>query len=285
MTNFTCASRLFGAVLLLTLVACGSNPGDPRPSAFSRLESLQRQGVEAVEQDRWDRAVENFTEASRLARSLESLHEEAAAELNLAWLEEHSDQRTLAEKRLHSLFNGPFTPELRAEAAYRLAKIAIDQKQIEPAQRWMNQAQTLNAAGLKNGLAVLQIRLEMLAGKLESTQKALQTQISQTENPREKANLLRLLAELQLQQKDANAALLSLNEAYALDRSAGRSAQLAQNLALQALAQHQLNQSEAAQQSCQRSVLVCKAWLERFDAASQWLPRVCGEIRAGKGCW
>lgn len=285
MTNFTCASRLFGAALLLTLVACGSNPGDTRPSAFSRLESLQRQGVEAVEQDRWDRAVENFTEASRLARSLESRNEEAAAELNLAWLEEHSEQDASAEKRLQSLFNGPFSPALRAEAAYRLAKIAIDQKQIEPAQSWINQAQTLNGAGLKNGLAVLQIRLEMLAGKTESAQKALQTQIDQTESPREKANLLRLLAELQLQQKDANAALLSLNEAYTLDRNAGRSAQLAQNLALQAKAQQQLNQTEAAQQSCQRSVLVCQAWLERFDAGSQWRPRACGAVKAEKGCW
>lgn len=279
MTNFTCASRLFGSVLLLTLAACGSNPVDPRPSAFSRLESLQRQGVEAVEQDRWDRAVENFTEASRLARSMESRNEEAAAELNLAWLEEHSEQRALAEKRLQTLFNGPFTPALRGEAAYRLAKIAIDQKQIESAQSWMNQAQSLNGAGLKNGLAVLQIRLDILAGKTDIAQKALQTQISQTESPRKKANLLRLLAELQLQQKDANAALLSLNEAYALDRSAGRSAQLAQNLALQAQAQHLLNQSEAAQQSCQRSVLVCQAWLERFDAASQWRPRACGVER------
>lgn len=265
--------------LLLLLGACASNNAVAPSPAFERLQAFERLGLEAVQQDRWDRAVEYFGFASVWARSLDQRAAEARAELNLAWVEERSARADLARTRLQRLLDGPFMPEARAEAALRLARLAVDGGGRTEARRLAAVARALIPPAAPRLLAVdsLQARLDLLDGHTGRAVVALQELIKRASDEQEKAGALRLLAEAQLAQDAPAVALESLEAAFRLDAAAGRSSRLAQNLALQAQALTRLQQVERAAVAAQRSAAVCQAWLQRFPASSRWRPLNCGE--------
>lgn len=276
------AARCTATALLLLLGACASAP--PPPPAFERLQSFERLGLEAVQQDRWDRAVEYFGFASLWARSLDQRPAEARAELNLAWVEERSARLDLVRPRLQRLLDGPFAPDARAEAALRLARLAADADDRPQARRLAAEAGALLAPGAARlqALRSLQARLDLQDGHSAQAAAALQQLIASASDEQERAGALRLLAEAQLAQGAAAAALQSLEAAFRLDAAAGRSSRLAQNLALQAQALTRLQQVERAAVAAQRSTAVCQAWLQRFAAGSRWRPLNCGERAGGR---
>lgn len=271
--------RLLGCGLsvLLLLAACASAPA-PRAPAFTRLETMERLGLESVEHDRWDRAMEFFTQASLLARSLDQRPAEARAELNRAWIEERSSRPDAAAERLRAVLEGPYAAQARGEAALRLARLAADTASLPEARRLAARARELLAGseGRSSSLELLGLRLDVLEGQGDKAYAALPRLLDRAQNAQDKSSGLRLLARLQLERKLPAAALQSLQEAERLDSEAGRSAALAQNLALRAQAQEMQGLVQEAGLSRERAVAVCQAWLARFHADARWRPRDCG---------
>ena len=224
---------LVGAGLL---GACSSPP--PRSPAEIRAQGYNVQGMERFKAGALPQSLALFEQALAVAQSVEDDDAIAVARLNLAMVDLamgrqdeglHQLDRVSDEQRL------AFSTEGRAEAALRRA-MALEASDRAGAEQALTQAAALcgSGCGLRGKILNLQAYLALDGGHpdagLELAQEA-QGALAK-DDALERANALRLQASARIALKTPAAALPLLDQALALDKAAGDSRKIYQDLLL-----------------------------------------------------
>lgn len=257
-------------LMLVALVSCASAP--ERPMLLQRVDSLQRQGIEAIGRDNWRRADEAFREAARLARSADSRPDEGRALINLAWLEARRGQVTSARQRLASVPG--LAPALAAEANFRQAELLLDANERNAARVLLAETVVEAKSPLLVKLELLRIRLAIDSARNEEAAQRL-TALKPEKLPQaEQANWYRFRARLQEGAGDLAGALESLQKAYQLDANPPAPLRLVYDLRRQARVLKTLGRGSEAEAIRLRANAVQAAWCAGFDDA-EFRPTQC----------
>ncbi|MEJ8856247.1 tetratricopeptide repeat protein [Variovorax robiniae] len=224
------------AVVMGLLGGCSTPP--PRSAADIRAQGFNTQGLDRYKAGDLPRALGYFEQALVVARSIEDEDAIAATRLNLAMVHlgmGHQDEGlnqldlVMDERRL------AFSPDRRAEAALRRA-MALQASDRAGAGQSLDRALVLcgNSCSVRGKILNLKAWLALDAGSpAVGLRYAQQAQSALAKNDLlEKANALRLQSSAHIALKTPAAAVPLLQEALKIDKAAGASSKIHQDLLL-----------------------------------------------------
>jgi len=247
----------------LLLAACAHQP-DTRSARHKQALELASLGEKAYYKGELDLARDYYGEALRLNTSIENARGIAANTLSLAQLDLKRADHVAARQRLQSLLDDRhrlFADTDRAEAAARLAQIALLQNQAEHAAQLAQQAQALCKEGCVAAAAIssLQASAALAQGNAVQAEAWAHRAASIAEKagqPVEQANARRLLGGILLGRGAALEAVPLFEQALEQDKQLGLPERIAEDLHGLAEARDALGQKEAAASLREREAAV-----------------------------
>lgn len=228
-----CVLCVAGAVLL---GACSTPPA--RSAAQIQAQGLGTQGMDRVKAGDLPRALAFFQQGLVVAQSIEDEDAIAAARLNLATVHVGLGRQDEALKQLDMVLDEPrlaFSADRRAEAALRRA-MAVQASDPASAQQSLDRAAALcgSSCSVNGKILNLKAYAALNAGRGEEGLRLAQQAHSALpkDDALERANALRLQSSAYIALKTPAAAVPLLQEALKLDKAAGASEKIYQDLLL-----------------------------------------------------
>lgn len=247
------AARLCTASLCAAALLAGCSSSPPRSAKAIQAAGLDTQGMDRLKSGDYARALPLFQQALVIEQSIEDETAIAATRMNLSLAYEGLGQQKEAVQTLDQVLDPQsplvFSQAQRAEAALRRGMLAVQLHDRALADRSLELALKLCAGSCTVQAKVLNLQayLALADGKPDQALKlAQQAQGSigkSKSDPVEYANALRLQASAMIALKSLPAALAAAQEALALDKAAGASTKIYQDLLL--LGQAAANPAEA----------------------------------------
>lgn len=233
-------ARLALAIGALALLGACAAPAPPRSAPQSRAIELNGQGLARYQSGDYARAQALFEQALTLEQGMENEDGIALNLLNLAQCLQIQGQPEQAERRLDALLDSQglhFSAARRAEAGLQKALLALRRRDLPGAARWQTEAQRACAGdcAAAGKLGNLGARLALERGEAAAALAAAGAALARNRadgDALETANALRLMASAQLMLGDRAQAAVALAEALALDKRAGHSDKIYQDLLL-----------------------------------------------------
>ena len=231
------ALQLLGwAVGVAVLAGCSSPP--PRSPADIRAQGYSTQGIDRYKAGDLPRSLAFFEQALAVAQSIEDDDAIAAARLNLSMVYLGMGRKDEALKQLDLVQEEPrlaFSNDRRAEAALRRA-MALQASDAVAAAQSLDRAATLcgSSCSVRGKILNLKAYLALNGGKPEEGLRlAQQAQAALAKDDTlEKANALRLQGSAFIAMRTPAAAVAPLTEALKMDKAAGASEKIYQDLLL-----------------------------------------------------
>lgn len=228
-----CGLCAAGAALL---GACSSPP--VRSAAEIQAQGFSTQGMDRVKAGDLPRALVFFQQALVVGQSIEDDDAIAAARLNLSMVYVGMGRQDEALKQLDAVLDErrlAFSADRRAEAALRRA-MALQGSDRASAEQSLDRAGTICGSGcsVKGKILNLKAYIALSAGRAEEGLKLAQQAQSALakDDALEKANALRLQSSAYIAMKTPAAAVPLLQEALRMDKTAGASEKIYQDLLL-----------------------------------------------------
>jgi tetratricopeptide (TPR) repeat protein len=232
-----CTASLCAAALL---AGCSSSP--PRSAKAIQAAGLDTQGMDRLKSGDYARALPLFQQALVIEQSIEDETAIAATRMNLSLAYEGLGQQKEAVQTLDQVLDPQsplvFSQAQRAEAALRRGMLAVQLHDRALADRSLELALKLctGSCTVQAKVLNLQAYLALADGKPDQALKlAQQAQGSigkSKSDPIEYANALRLQASALVALRTLPAALAAAQEALTLDKAAGASTKIYQDLLL-----------------------------------------------------
>jgi tetratricopeptide (TPR) repeat protein len=220
----------------LSLAACSSTP--PRSPADIQAQGYNVQGMDRYKAGDLPHALALFQQALVVDQSIEDDNAIATTRLNLAMTYLAMGRRDEGLRQLDLVLDEPrlaFSPERRAEAALRRA-MAIQASDRAGARQALDRAGTLcgSDCGIQGKILNLKAYLALSDGQpADALKLAQQAQGALAKDDTlEKANALRLQASAQIALQAPQAARPLLEQALKMDKAAGASEKIYQDLLL-----------------------------------------------------
>lgn len=247
--------------LCFCLLSCASGK-PPAPYALRAATSAARSAAEASRAGAWRNAAAQWADTARRFALLDDWREAGYATLGEAQALDHLGDAAAAGKALQSMLDSPVYPaEVKAEAAYQRALLAIKRSDWAMAEQGLVEATRLMAAGSPLQAAIMNAYARMAATRGD-WQQARQHAVAALALPQieagERANALRRQAEATWRLGDAVAAVAHLQAALQLDRELARSGALREDNCLMA----SLMKENGAAAEAQRYAAVCAAMVQ-----------------------
>lgn len=265
----------FAALLLLSMAGCAGKP----PAALSplRMEAIRhnQRGIKAEAEGDSPQAVEAFSEALRISRSIENSEGIIVALVNSSRVYRHNGDA----KASLAMMNGAIpliTPQdpLYPEVAFEMAQAKLLSVELNEASEWASKTVAADN-GAKRGMRInLLARILYLKGNLtEAESKAREALFLNRENELrdEEANSLRLLGDIQAAGERRAEAAESYRQALAIDKALGKSRKIAADLRALALLSLSHNEPDQALGFYQRAFTVSSSGGDRSGAADDLL--------------
>ncbi|MEJ8846056.1 tetratricopeptide repeat protein [Variovorax rhizosphaerae] len=224
------------AVATGLLGACSTPPA--RSSADIQAQGYNTQGMDRYKAGDLPRALSYFEQALVVARSIEDEEAIAATRLNLAMVHLGMGRQDEALKQLDAVMDErrlAFSADRRAEAALRRA-MAVQASDPAGAEQALDRAGVLcgNKCSVRGKILNLKAWLALNGGSpAEGLRFAQQAQSALAKNDMlERANALRLQSSAYIAMKTPAAAVPLLHEALKIDKAAGASGKIHQDLLL-----------------------------------------------------
>jgi len=273
------------AIICIALTACGSVPSQSDANARrERLVDLNDSGQRAVARGELRRAAAHYTEALRLAETIEDFRAVAVNALNLAATWQALNEIELCERALDKLLVSPtrFEPRFVAEAEGRKALLALQASRLDAAREWLGRAESgCRAPECRIQTALLNLRgqlmLEQGAGGEARILFARALTASRSEgNREEEANALRLDGRAAARMGEHAQAAGLLNQALEIDKQLALPDKIAQDLLALAETELARGQRAAAVDYAQRAYDVSRAAgnQRQQDAAKRVMERM-----------
>jgi len=221
--------RILVLTLGLVTVACAS---DPPQFSENRLSAIQwnHQAREAFNQGEYRQALAGYRQALAVSRAIEDVDGVAIELINLATVFQQLGERDEVRRALGEILapSGlPFAPAHKAEAAYRIAYLHVEAREIREAQGLLIQALDYcrsASCGISGRIHNLTARL--LLGTEDHEQAWTQARKGLAVNQgngdiAEQANSLRLLADVAHAKSDHATAVHYYAQALSLDKRLG----------------------------------------------------------------
>jgi len=267
------------------LAACGSVP-PAQTDADARREQiveLNDRARAAVGKGELRRAAGLYREALRLAESIEDFRAVGLNSLNLAAVHQALGEPEPAHRALDRLLAAParFDPSVVAQAAGRKSSLALQARQLGPAEEWLARAESgcrPPACRIQTALLNLRGQLMLERGAAGEARGVLARALaaSRTERDREEeANALRIDGRAAAALGEHGQAVTSLNQALAIDKQLALPYKIGLDLLALAEIEAARGQRDAARDYAQRALDVSRAAGNRQqqDAAMKLLGR------------
>ncbi len=262
-------SRLPGFFLVaaMLLAACGGAPPQAQNERLAQAADYNRRGEAALKQGDYRRALAYYREALRIDLSVEHSEGIAINSINLARAHQLAGESALAHQALDGLLGASalrLAPEFLAAARLRKALLYQDEGKLADASVWAERSEALcqdAVCAWRGTLLNLRARLALARADAAAAQ-ALAGQALAVNRTRaageEIANSLRLQAEASIRQQQFAAALVSLDEALALDKGLGLPERIEADLTLIGEAHAGAGNAEQAREFRLRAASVSK---------------------------
>ncbi|HET7834559.1 MAG TPA: tetratricopeptide repeat protein [Variovorax sp.] len=218
------------------MAACSTPPA--RSTAQIRAQGFNTQGLDRYKAGDLPHALTNFEQALQLAQSIEDDDAIAVARLNLSMVYLGMGRQDEALKQLDGVLDEPrlaFSNDRRAEAALRRA-MAVQAGDRTGAAQALDRADALcgSRCAVRGKILNLKAYLALTAGRPEEGLRFAQQAHGALakDDALERANALRLQGSACIALKTPAAAVAPLEEALKLDKAAGASAKIYQDLLL-----------------------------------------------------
>ena len=267
-TVFPIARRAALAIACTLLFGCADTPPQPVPP-IARAQAALELGGDAMTRDDWQRAQSLYQQAVDLSGSVDDTQTHTVAVLNLAWVAQQRGDTAGARSLLQTLSTASLPADLAEQVQLRLVTLALadsDSKSAHSLLAGFHDSETPMLLGLRARLALLDgdhAQAEALAHHLDRD----------SAPTAERANGLRILAQLDLQAGQNQRAADEAQRCADYDKTLGLSERLIDDLQLHASALSALGQAEAAASETQRAQSIQQAWCRRFSAG--WGPKRC----------
>jgi len=240
-------------ILFVILSGCAHQP-DTLSIRHKQAMDWAQQGEHAYFSGNLEQSRQYYEKALLDHSAIEHQSGIAAVLLCLAQIHLDLGEYDKAEARLQLvLANNLNTANDRAEAAARLAQLALLLKQADKALVLAEQAQTLcEKCALMASILNLQAEAAYAQGKLQKSADLAQLAAAIAEKL-EQANAWRLLAQIRLSQGDAANAVIWLEQALPADKQLGLPKKIIEDLGLLAEAKEKLGLYEEAE-SCRSRI-------------------------------
>ncbi|MDM0033616.1 tetratricopeptide repeat protein [Variovorax sp. J22P271] len=218
------------------LAACSTPPA--RSTAQIRAQGFNTQGMDRYKAGDLPHALRHFEQALQVAQSIEDDDAIAVARLNLAMVDLGLGRRDEALAQLDAVLDEPrlaFSNDRRAEAALRRA-MAVQADDRAGATQALDRADALcgSRCSVRGKILNLKAYLALNAGRAEEGLRFAQQAHGALakDDALERANALRLQGSAYIALRTPAAAAAPLAEALALDKAAGASEKIYQDLLL-----------------------------------------------------
>ena len=254
------------SLLALLLAACAAPPPVP-PRTQQDAITLNQSARAAFERGDLTRAGQLYVQALATDTSIENADGVAMNALSLAQVHQMQGESEKAQRDLDLVLNDSalaISRERKAEAAARKAQIALAANDTQAADQWVNTGLGFCAGSCPVQAALLNLRARSAlarndaAGAIEWAAKA-QSAASDERGRAERANALRITAEARIAAGDQRAAILSLNEALAIDKALALPLRIYSDLMLLGRAHAALGERETARGYFLRALTVANA--------------------------
>lgn len=261
MTN-AAAARLTLLVLASSLSGCFGGSGSTLSETGRRIQDMNERALGSMEKQRFDDARAVLDEALRIAASLDDADHQALSLLNLARLERRLGRLDQAEALLVRALKPGSQTGYRADLAQEAALLKLAQNRLDDAKSWAETALKEEQGEMKGRRLNLLARIALLQGKGQEAFELSKEAFFLTGGPQmagERANALRTMAQVRLNEKLPDEAERLLNEALDLDRSLERPAMIAADLEALARVMQLKGDSAKEQEYHRRAHLVRKS--------------------------
>lgn len=224
------------AVASVALAAgCGSNPPALTEQQQTAIQFNQR-GEAAFRRGDYAQALQEYQGALSIHRSVENMAGIATELLNLSVVYRRSGDAAAAQAALDQILterSPAFSPDQKAEAAYRKAGYYLDDGNESEARSWLNKAlEYCHGCGAEGRLYNLMARMA-LAGQPQDAMNHARRALALNRNAGDKneaANSLRLIADAAFKLEDFKTAQQSYDDALRLDKESDAAAKIALDL-------------------------------------------------------
>ncbi|HMK13481.1 MAG TPA: tetratricopeptide repeat protein [Burkholderiales bacterium] len=254
------------SALALLLAACAAPPPEP-PRTQQEAITLNQSARLAFERGDFTRAGQLYEQALAADTSIENADGIAMNALSLAQVHQKQGDSEKAQRDLDLVLNDSalaISRERRAEAAARKAQIALAANDTQTADQWADTGLGFCAGSCPVQAALLNLHARAAlarndsAGAIEWAAKA-QSAAGDERGRAERANALRITAEARIAAGDQRAAIPSLNEALALDKTLALPPRIYSDLMLLGRAHAGIGEREAARGYFLRALAVANA--------------------------
>jgi len=259
-------ARTRGAVamvwLLFGLAACTAT--GPAPNAAQQsATSLSQSAARALARGDTAQSLAHYESALAAAESVEDFELSGAALLNLALVHSRSGDLAAAHARVDRILAASlrYPPAMRARAAARKALLYLDAADPTSALRWADTAQAGCPAPCELAAALAGVRAHVALQRGELAAAAAHAEhaakmASESGQPAEQANALRLLGRARARNGEADAAAAVLAQALAIDQRLGLPERIALDLLYAGDNEHGRLQIAAAREFYERALTV-----------------------------
>jgi len=258
--------RAISASLLALLAACAAQPPEP-PRTQQEAIALNQSARTAFESGDLTGARRLYEQSLAIDVSIEKADGVAMNALSLAQVCQMQGEPEAAQHYLDLVLNDSalaISRERKAEAAARKAQIALAANDTRAADQWADTGLGFCAGSCPVQSALLNLRARAAlarndsAGAIEWAVKA-QSAAGDERGRAERANALRITAEARIEAGNQRAAIPSLNEALALDKTLALPRRIYADLMLLGRAHAGIGERDAARAYFLRALAVASA--------------------------